>query len=275
MDAVSIRDVSFSYGNGLVFSGLSLSLPPGQLVGLIGPNGSGKSTLLKLVSGVIRPGEGQIRLHGLDPGRTRRRLVARQVAMVPQQFHMPFAFTVEEVVMLGRTPFLRMLSDGSRHDREAVLEALEAAGAIGLRTRYFNELSGGERQKVILAMALAQQPQLLLLDEPTAHLDISHQVEILRLLADINRQRGTTIIASIHDLNLAAMYFERLILLHGGGIIADGSPWQVLTADLINRAYCAQVQVQQHPLAAVPCVIVMPDTVPGSMPPAPDHDNLQ
>lgn len=258
MDAVQIENVSFTYGNGLVLTGLNLSVSQGELVAVIGPNGSGKSTLLKLISGVLRPGHGKIQLGGLDPNRAKRCLVARKVAVVPQQFHMPFAFTVEEVVMLGRTPFLRMLSDGSKQDMEAVRNAIEATGAASLKKRYFNELSGGERQKVVLSMALAQQTELLLLDEPTAHLDISHQVEILQLLVELNRQQGITVIAAIHDLNLAAMYFHRLVLLHQARVIADGTPTQVLTPELIGRAYSARVHVSQHPLTDVPYIMVVP-----------------
>jgi len=269
-----MRDVSFSYGNGLVLADVNLAVSPGDMVALIGPNGSGKSTLLKLIGGVLRPREGRIQLHGLDPARSKRRLVASKVAVVPQQFHMPFAFTVEEVVMLGRTPFLGFLSDASKQDVDAVRSAIDVAGATSLGKRYFNELSGGERQKVVLAMALAQQPQLLLLDEPTAHLDITHQIEILQLLAELNNQHHTTIIAAIHDLNLAAMYFQRLVLLHGGGVIADGTPSHVLTSDLVARAYSAQVHVMQHPLAAVPYVIAIPGNPPSltrSVPDGPDH----
>jgi iron complex transport system ATP-binding protein len=258
MEDLLIKDVSFTYNNGPVLSNLNLSVADGEMVGLIGPNGSGKTTLLKLISGILRPAEGRVHLDGLEPGRAKRRLVAQKVAVVPQQFHVPFAFTVEEVVMLGRTPFQKMLSNGSKEDTGAVTEAIESVGAQSLRHRYFNELSGGERQKVVLAMALAQQPGLLLLDEPTAHLDISHQIDILQLLLSLNRQRGMTIIAAMHDLNLAAMYFRRLILLHHGSVVANGTPAQVLTRDLIHQAYSASVHVERHPITEAPYIIVMP-----------------
>jgi len=273
MGAIQIRDVSFTYGNGLVLAGVNISVGPGEKVALIGPNGSGKSTLLKLVGGVLRPKGGKVQIDDFDPCRSKRRLVASKVAVVPQQFHMPFAFTVEEVVMLGRTPFLGLLSGSSRQDMEAVRGAIEAAGAGPLGKRYFNELSGGERQKVVLAMALAQQPRLLLLDEPTAHLDITHQAEILELLAELNRRDGTTIIAAIHDLNLAAMHFPRIVLLHQGRVIADGPPSHVLTPDLVARAYRTQVHVMQHPLADVPYVIAMPRYYPHATQPLPDQES--
>ena len=258
MTAVQLEHISFSYSDGLVLQDNNLSIEQGELVGLIGPNGSGKTTLLKLISGVLRPCQGEIWLNGLNLRHLKRKAVAQKVAMVPQQFHMPFAFRVEEVVVLGRTPFLKMLSDGGRRERDIVSQAIEAIGVKPLAQRFFNELSGGERQKVILAMAIAQQPQLLLLDEPTAHLDISHQVEILQLMRNLNKERGITIIAAMHDLNLASLYFHRLVLLKEGSIFADGTPNEVLTPQIIQEVFSASVQVGQHPLANVPYVVILP-----------------
>jgi len=259
MTAVQLEHVSFAYSDGLVLQDANLSIDEGELVGLIGPNGSGKTTLLKLISGVLYPSQGEIHLDGLSLKRLKRKKVAQRVAMVPQQFHMPFAFRVEEVVMLGRTPFLRMLSERGEKEMDIVSQAIEVVGIKPLAQRFFNELSGGERQKVILAMALAQQPRLLLLDEPTAHLDISHQVEILQLVRSLNEEQGTTIIAAMHDLNLASLYFQRLIMLKEGRIFADGTPREVLTPHLIQEVFSASVQVQPHPLLAnVPHIVVLP-----------------
>jgi len=256
--AVQLEHVSFAYSDGLVLQDASLSIKEGELVGLIGPNGSGKTTLLKLISGVLYPIQGEIHLDGLSLKRLKRKKVAQRVAVVPQQFHMPFAFKVEEVVMLGRTPFLSMLSEGRKKELDIVNQAMEVVGIRPLGQRFFNELSGGERQKVILAMALAQQPRLLLLDEPTAHLDISHQMEILQLVRRLNEEQGTTIIAAMHDLNLASLYFRRLIMLKEGRIFADGTPKEVLTPPLIQEVFSASVQVQPHPLANVPHIVVLP-----------------
>ncbi len=258
MTTIQLEHVSFSYANGMVLQDANLSIEEGELVGLIGPNGSGKTTLLKLISGVLRPCQGGIWLNGLNLRHLKRKAVAQRVAMVPQQFHMPFAFRVEEVVALGRTPFLKMLSDGGRTERDIVSQAIEAIGVKPLAQRFFNELSGGERQKVVLAMALAQQSRLLLLDEPTAHLDINHQVEILQLVRNLNEEQGTTIVAAMHDLNLASLYFHRLVLLKEGSIFADGTPNEVLTPQLIQEVFSASVQVGQHPLANVPYVVILP-----------------
>ncbi len=160
--------------------------------------------------------------------------------------------------MLGRTPFLRALAEESEADRRVVNDALELVGIRELAQRRFDELSGGERQKVILAMALAQQPKLLLLDEPTVHLDIAHQMEILELVRGLNTGRGLTVIAAMHDLNLASLYFDRLILLKEGRVWADGAPNQVLTEQMISEVFSASVRVETHPLTGVPHIVVMP-----------------
>jgi iron complex transport system ATP-binding protein len=259
MTDVQLKHVSFAYSDGLVIRDIDLTVRKGEVVGLIGPNGSGKTTLLKLISGVLQPTQGEINLDGLNLIHLKRKKVAQMIAMVPQQFNMPFAFYVEDVVALGRTPFLKMLSEGSKKELDIVTQAMEEAGIKSLAQRFFNELSGGERQKVILAMALAQQPKLLLLDEPTAHLDISHQIEILELARSLNKEKAITIISAIHDLNLASLYFNRLVLLNEGCIIADGTPDEVLTTELLQDVFSAPVLIQQHPQANVPYIIVLPN----------------
>ena len=258
MISLQIRQVCFSYLNGLVLHNINLSIEAGEMVGLLGPNGSGKTTLIKIASGVLKPNQGEIRLDGSSLSQLSRKSVARSVAVVPQQFNIPFAFTAIEVVMLGRIPFIKAFTEESRVDRQFVDEALELVGISELKERRFDELSGGERQKVILAMALAQQPRLLLLDEPIVHLDITHQVEILERVRKLNVEQGVTIIAAMHDLNLASLYFDRLILLNEGRISADGTPAQVLTEDRIGEVFSAPVRVEQHPVTGVPHIIVMP-----------------
>jgi iron complex transport system ATP-binding protein len=256
--AVKMNQVTFSYSNGAVLRNVDLCVQKGEMVGLIGPNGAGKTTLIRLISGILDAKQGDIRLDGLDTRRLKRSAMAREVAVVPQQFDVPLAYKAEEVVMLGRTPFMKLWRDFSDKDRDVVMQTMDAVGISRLATRCFTELSGGERQKVVLAMALAQETGLLLLDEPTAHLDISHQVEILELLAGINRKKGLTILAAMHDLNLASAYFRRLILLKGGSVVADGSPQRVLTSAVIGDAYSIPVHIHPHPLTGVPQVLVLP-----------------
>jgi len=257
---VSLSEVSFSYSNNTpVLHHIDLVVEKGEAVALLGPNGSGKTTLIKLLSGVLHPIEGEISLDGSILNKLKRREVAQQVAVVPQQFNMPFAFTVREMVLLGRTPFLSAFSNEEEGDHGVVQQAIELIGLEELKGRFFNELSGGERQKTILAMALAQEPKLLLLDEPTAHLDINHQVEILDLVKNLNLEQGVTIIGAMHDLNMAALYFDRLILLKEGRIFVDGTPKEVLTRETIKEVFSASVQVMQHPLTRSPHIVTTPN----------------
>jgi iron complex transport system ATP-binding protein len=232
------------------------------MVGLLGPNGCGKTTLLKLASGVLSPAHGEVLLGEVGMKKLSRKQVARRVAVVPQYFHIPFAFTVTEVVLLGRTPFINALAGETSHDRSVTNTALQLVGIDKLGHRIFNDLSGGEQQKVILAMAFAQEPELLLLDEPTAHLDINHQVEILELAKSLNREQAVTIIAAMHDLNLASLFFDRLILLKDGTIFADGSPQEVLTEKNLQDVFSASVLVGRHPVTAGPHIVVLPKRYP-------------
>src|SRR6266480_1820843 len=239
---LDVDGLTFGYAKQPLLYAVHLQVRAGEMLGLLGPNGSGKTTLLRLISGVLRPQQGKIFLEGRDLQQWGRRGAARRIAVVPQELHMPFAFTVEDMVGLGRTPFVNFLGSQTKHDQSIVQEAMQAAGIDTLAPRFFNELSGGERQRVIIAMALAQEPRLLLLDEPTSHLDIKYQVETLELVQRLNRERGVTVIAAMHDLNLAARYFPRLLLFQRG-IVADAGPAEVLEPHLLKRVYGIDVQV--------------------------------
>jgi iron complex transport system ATP-binding protein len=239
---IKIENLSFGYADQSLLYALEASVQRGEMVGLLGPNGSGKTTLLKLLSGILRPQQGRVLLDGRDLAAWGRREVARRIAVVPQELQVPFAFTVEQMVALGRTPFIGPFGTRSNKDRQIVREAMQIAEVEMLAGRVFNELSGGERQRVIVALALAQQPRLLLLDEPTSHLDIKYQIEVLELVRRLNRETGVTVIAAMHDLNLAARYFPRLLLFQRG-IVADGGPAEVLEPHLLRRVYGITVQV--------------------------------
>jgi iron complex transport system ATP-binding protein len=240
---LQVQNITFGYSNQPLLYEVSLDVCAGEMVGLLGPNGSGKTTLLRLLSGVLQPQHGHVLLEGRDLRDWGRRGAAQRIAVVPQELHMPFAFTVEHIVSLGRTPFVRgFFGTRTRDDSVIVQDALEAAGITSLAGRIFNELSGGERQRVMIAMALAQQPTALLLDEPTSHLDIKYQIETLELVQRLNQQRGMTVIAAMHDLNLAARYFPRLLLFQRG-VVADAGPAEVLEPGLLRRVYGVNVQV--------------------------------
>ena len=239
---LDVDGVTFGYERQPLLYDVHVQLRKGEMVGLLGPNGSGKTTLLRLVSGVLQPQQGRILLDGRELQDWGRRGVAQRIAVVPQEVHVPFAYTVEQLVNLGRTPFVNLLGSNSRQEAIVVQDAMQAAGVTPLANRIFNELSGGERQRVIVAMALAQQPELLLLDEPTSHLDIKYQIDILELVQRLNRERGVTVIAAMHDLNLAARYFPRLLLFQRG-VVADAGPAEVLEPHLLKRVYGIDVQV--------------------------------
>jgi len=260
---ISLSHVSFSYNNAPVLTDINLEVATGEMVALLGPNGSGKTTLIKVACGVLRAAQGEVFLNGARLAGLKRRQIAQWVAVVPQQFFTPFAFTLREVVLLGRTPFLKGYSDGGPKDGQAVDQAIAQVGIEDLKERYFNELSGGERQKAVLAMALAQEPGLLLLDEPTAHLDINYQVEILELVRKLNREQGLTVIAAMHDLNMAALYFDRLVLLKGGRVFAEGRPDEVLTEEIVRDSFSASVRITRDPMTGAPHVIVKPKAYSG------------
>jgi len=255
---LELKNISFSYFNGLILQDIDLTIRPGEMVGLLGPNGSGKTTLIKIASGILKPKKGEVRIDGSLLNRMERKAISRRLAVVPQSFTTPFAFTVREVVSLGRIPFLRPLAEENDNDRKIINSVMELVGVTALNERRFDELSGGERQKVVLAMALAQQPQILLLDEPTVHLDIHHQVQILEMVKQLNLSTGLTVLAAMHDLNLSALYFSRLVLLKAGAIQADGTPARVLTRDIVESVFTTPVVVERHPVTGDPQVIITP-----------------
>jgi iron complex transport system ATP-binding protein len=233
---------------------VDLELRCGEVMGLVGPNGSGKTTLIRAATGGLRPQSGSVSLQGEDMGTLTARDIALRVAVVPQSPVLPDAFTALECVLMGRTPHLRLLENEGAADIEIARRAMLATETWQLASRPVGELSGGERQRVLVARALAQDTAVLLLDEPTAHLDIGHQASVLRLMRALATGEGKAVLAVIHDLTLAARFCDRLVLLHAGEVVADGAPGDVLRADLLRRVYDASVDVFPHPQTGRPVV---------------------
>ncbi len=242
---LEFKDVSFRYGSRAVLENADLQLQPDACTALIGPNGVGKTTLLRLASGVLHPHSGSILLRGRPLTELTVREAATIVAVVPQQLEIPFQYTVEQVVEQGRTPHLGWLRGPTRADRAAVDRALDRADVTGLRHRIFNELSGGERQRVKIALALAQEPALLLLDEPTQNLDIGRQIELLDLLHYL-RGEGMAILASMHDLHLVDGNFATVFLLSPHAPLRTGTPREILRPALLEEAF--HCPPERHPL---------------------------
>ena len=234
---IQLDRVTAEYHGRPVLRDVTLAIAAGERVALIGPNGAGKSTLLRVVTGLLTPAAGIVELGGEPIGRLGRLAVARRVAVVPQQATLPFATAVEEVVALGRLPHEDPFRGARPGDRAAVGAAIERVGVGHLVGRDARELSLGERQLVLIALAVAQTAPILLLDEPTVHLDLRHQVETMDLLVDLNERDGTTILAVLHDLRLAAHFFPRLVLLDQGSVVADDAPSTVLSPDRIRDVF--------------------------------------
>jgi iron complex transport system ATP-binding protein len=249
-------EVWYSYGHTDVLRGVSFQVRSGETVALAGPNGSGKTTLLKLLSGSIVPRRGKV-YFGDDPVASlppRRR--AQHIAVVSQHVNPSLNFRVDTLVMMGRTPYTGFFGSTALADRRAVTDALLATETNHLSQRRFNQLSGGEQQRVAVAMALAQETDFLLLDEPTVHLDLHHQHELLELLQRLHKVRGLGILAVMHDLNLATLYFDRLAVLHEGRVVADGTSSDVLTTPEVMAAFKAPFTLVRHPQNNVPQVLL-------------------
>lgn len=257
MKILEVERLSFSYGQGFALRGVSFEVAEGEVLGVIGPNSSGKTTLLRLLSKVLTPYEGSIRLLGKELGTFSRREVAKLMAVVPQAPHLAFPFTVREVVLMGRHPHSQGFFFEGEEDFRIAEEALNATGVLHLANKGLDELSGGERQRVSIARALAQRPRILLLDEPLVHLDLHHQVEIMKLFKQLNEERGTTVLFVSHDLNAALKTCHRLLLLWEGRVRRMGRPEEVIDEKTLEEVYGCRVKVVAGPggrLSILPCV---------------------
>jgi len=252
--SVEIRNVTAGYGGDPVLRDVSLAVAENEWVAILGPNGAGKSTLMKVIAGLLDPSAGTVTVEGGSPGDHGRRRMAQLVAYLPQDPFFPESMTGGEYVLLGRAPHLGYFAVEGPGDIAVANEVLSLLDAGHLANRPLGDISGGERQRVLLARALAQEPEVLLLDEPTTALDVGHQVAALDMIGSIRRERPLTIVAAMHDLSLAGQFTDRLILLAAGQVVATGTANEVLTAPLIKQHYNADVQIVQVPggVAVVP-----------------------
>ena len=253
--ALKIVDLHFAYGQREVLSNISLEVRKGEVLGLVGPNGAGKSTLLRLIGGTLKPQRGSVLLEGgpllsLTPVER-----ARRIALVPQNPTAPPGFTCLEAVLMARSPHLRFLQWEGPQDLAISQRAMELTATWELAARLLQLLSGGERQRVFIARALAQEAPILLLDEPTAHLDIAYQTAIMDMIDEVRQQTGITVVAAMHDLTLAGQYCRRIAVLHEGRIVAVGPPEEVLTSERVSTIYGTHVSVSTHPTDGTPVVL--------------------
>ena len=265
---LSFSHAAVGYGEKLVLRDVSFQITKGEYVALIGSNGTGKSTLIKCVSGLLPLEGGEMQICGKDLRRLKARERARMVAVVPQSYYVDYGFTVEDIVMMGRNPYIDLRHRESKKDREIAERAMELTKTTQFRDRLYNELSGGERQRVILARAITQQPQIILLDEPTSALDLHHQIEVMELIRDLNEKEQITVMAVLHDINLASRFCSRIVILKDGKVKADGTPQEVINRDEMEALYDMKLFVKNNPLLGKPEIIpirVM-DEIPASRP---------
>lgn len=253
---LTVENLHAGYGDKLALQDVTLAIAPGEFLGVLGPNGCGKTTLLRALRGTLQPRRGSVRLDGRDVRTIDKRKLARTMAYLPQDLAIELDFTVRELALMGRNPHLSRFRRESLEDYNVAHRAMELADVLHLADRPVTALSGGERQRALIAMCLAQQPKIFLLDEPTNHLDLSHQLSILDLIARRNRADGLAVIAVFHDLNLAAEYCGRLVLLDGGRVAQTGLPAEVITAETIRRVYGVQVAVEPNSISGRPHVVL-------------------
>ena len=249
------KAVSLGYRDRLIVGGLDLDVPNSEVTAIVGPNGCGKSTLLRGLARLLPAKAGRVVLDGKDLAKTPTKAVAQSIGLLPQAPIAPEGLTVAELVAHGRHPHRGLLRRASREDDAVVAEALELTGTIGLAERMVDELSGGQRQRVWIALALAQQPDILLLDEPTSFLDIAHQIEVLDLVRTLNRDRRTTVVMVLHDLAMAARYATHLVAMREGRIVAEGDPRVVVTEDLVHEVFDVRCRILTDPETGTPVVL--------------------
>ncbi|MTD25933.1 ABC transporter ATP-binding protein [Erwinia sorbitola] len=255
MTAIAARNLTLSYQHQTIIDGLNISLPQGKITVLIGSNGSGKSTLLRSFARLLKPQQGEVMVNGENIQQKSTVSVARELAILPQNPLAPEGINVRQLVSLGRYPWQNWLQQWSAQDEVQVNAAMEQTGVAALANRPVEALSGGQRQRVWIAMTLAQDTGILLLDEPTTFLDLSHQIEVLDLLRDLNRQQSKTIIMVLHDLNLACRYADHLVAVHQRGVVAEGAPDKILSETLVKTVFDLNCRIIDDPCYGTPLVI--------------------
>src|SRR4030042_2014814 len=254
---IDVNSISFRYHEDWVLQDVSFRVEKGEFLGVIGPNGSGKTTLLKILYHLLSPQRGEILLELVHMKKMSRSDIGKRIAVVAQETHLLFPFSVLEMVLMGRSPYLGHLMFESEKDLEIAKKAMEWTKILPFSERPIDELSGGERKRVFIARALAQEPEVILLDEPTANLDIHHQIDFLDLIHNLNREKGLTIAMASHDLNIASEYCDRLILLREGRIYKIGSPREVITRENIEEVYGCAVWVDENPISGLPRITLL------------------
>lgn len=257
MAILEIEDVRFTYDTEWILRDINLKISKGEVWGILGPNGSGKTTMMNLIDGIISPQKGTIKIGGAAVGKINRKELAKRIAVVPQETAWVFPLTVEEVVLMGRTPHLGRCAFESHEDLKVARLAMEETDVLAFSSRLLHSLSGGERQRVLIARALAQQPEVLLLDEPTSSLDIAHQISVFDLLLRLSEETGLTVVTATHDMNLASVYCDRIALLHKGSFYSQGAPEEALTEESIREVYGVNVVVDRHPLTGLPRISLL------------------
>lgn len=253
--SLTADQLSLGYSSSVVVDRITTELPPGQITAIIGPNGCGKSTLLRGFARLLDPVHGRVHLDGTELATIPARVLARQLGLLPQQPIAPDGITVADLVGRGRHPYQRWFRQWSADDEDAVAAAMAATGVDQLAETPIDELSGGQRQRVWIALALAQDPEIMLLDEPTTFLDLAHQIDVLDLVASLNRRLGRTVVLVLHDLNMASRYAHHLLVMRDGALVTQGSPMEVVTPETVRTIFGVEATVITDPVAGTPLVL--------------------
>ena len=253
---ISVENIDAGYGGEMIINNVSMDIEKGKFIGLVGPNGSGKTTLLRVISAMLKPASGKVLLNDKNIHNIKKRELAKTMAVLPQDSNLPLPFTVRQIVLMGRFPYLPATGRETQKDFDIADNAMKMADVAHLSDRAITELSGGERQRTLIAMCIAQQPKILLLDEPTSHLDIGHQISVFDLIKKLNEQAEMTVIAVLHDLNLAAEYCHKIMVMSDGKITASGKPEEVLTSKIIREVFDANVMTVTNPTSQKPHIIL-------------------